>query len=251
MLPRSRFRRCPQSSQTTRSFALTWAWSQVISIALVQPSIALAIVLWAAVVWPTWVPYLQWLPGLGRLLAGRTTRAVYGGPAAACNSTAHAARRNAAGTGAAALSGRLENLALLRAAGYAAGLSPEAALIAYGTTAVMSAAMGGGARLERRAASRAAERRASCPTSEPEGSASPSIGPEMRPRSVNAVATRGDVVMRRYVLGQLQSAAEQGRRRRGAALQGASTPPRLLAVVGTVLHEARLRHAATLASSHP
>ncbi len=123
------------------------------------------------------MPYLLWIPRLGPLLAGRTNRAAV-------------AQASGAPPTDSVLTGRIENLTLVRAAGYASALSPDAAMVAYGASAVMTAAMGGVARLLKRVAD-----------SRGTGGA--------RPRAeVGAAeaAARNELVVRRYLLGQLRMA---------------------------------------------
>jgi hypothetical protein len=69
----------------------------------VHPALAAAETLWTFVLFPAALPYVIWLPRLGPLVAGQAAAALGG----------------AAGAQAASLTGRLENLTLVRAAGAA------------------------------------------------------------------------------------------------------------------------------------
>ena len=110
---------------TTLSFTIAWASGQLSSLFLVAPIVALANVVFVYAVFPAWLPWIVWIPVLGRLVAGKAAAAIV------------------TDDGGCALSGRLESLALVRAAGAASLLSGEAAVLAYGTGAVLSAAATG------------------------------------------------------------------------------------------------------------
>jgi hypothetical protein len=122
-----------------------------------------------------WVPSLLWIPRVGPFIAGRTSRA-----AAAQVMTDSV------------LSGRIENITLVRAAGYASALSPDAAVVAYGASAVLSAAMGGVMRLVKHVAAM------------PHGVAADRRRPDAS--TMNAAEARSALVVRRYLLGQLRMA---------------------------------------------
>jgi hypothetical protein len=206
-----------QPAGASRAFVLSWAWTQCFVIFLLQvsgawrrchrsitaqasailytsitsttqPAISLAIVLWGVVLWPAWVPYLLWIPRLGPLLAGRKSRAAV-------------AQASGAAPTDSVLTGRIENLTLVRAAGYASALSPDAAVIAYGASAVMATAMGGVARLLRRIAD----------SRRPAGGGGGHLvggtqrSSQQQSEAVDAAA-RSELVVRRYLLGQLRMA---------------------------------------------
>lgn len=160
---------------------------------------------------------MLWIPTLGPVLAGRTARAVFAPPPPPTPSPGAGGRSVAPPTAAASvLSGRLDNLALVRAAGYASGLTPEAAVIAYGASAVMAAAMGGVAVLARRVA----ERRISTSSSSsfgrggnrPGDPAAEGTSLESEQKTTTA-SSRSELVVRRYLLGELQAAASKRHRK--------------------------------------
>jgi len=112
-------------ASVTLSYTIAWATSQATSLFLVAPLLALASTVATFAVVPAWLPWLLWIPYVGRFVAGRAASAF------------------ATDDGGSSLSGRLENLALVRAAGAASLLPGEAAVIAYGAGGVLSAAMAG------------------------------------------------------------------------------------------------------------
>lgn len=107
------------------AWALTIGWS----FCLFQPFLFLSSVLWSFAVWPAWQPYLAWIPRLGAVLAPTPAPAALGADASTKGS----------GVSGKLLTGRLENVTLIRAAGEASRLSPDSAVVAYGATAVVSA----------------------------------------------------------------------------------------------------------------
>lgn len=234
-------------------------WTQALSILVLQPAIALVLVLWGAVLWPAWVPYVLWIPRLGPALAGRAARAAL--HATTGDPAQRTARSGAPDDSAASvLTGRIEHLTLLRAAGYASGLSPDTALLAYGASAVMTAAMGGVAKLLRRVA----ERRGSGSAA----AATPALTPAEGGPAAPPAPLRSELVVRRYLLGQLQAAEEaraaanRRRWRKGAQAAAASTAagpgaqqsaprPMMLGIVADALARSRAAGPPPPASAPP
>lgn len=118
-----------QSRETTEKMLIDFAFSQFISLCVFHPGIALLTVSWTFVIKPSWLPYLAWVPCLGRLLLG-SHAAVAGGSAESKLSSA-------------TLTGRLQNLTMVRAAGAAIMLPPDAAIIAYGVSGAVSGILNG------------------------------------------------------------------------------------------------------------
>ena len=110
----------------TSSFAVAFFTSQALTLVVIQPVAMLAVTVFTFILWPAWLPYIAWIPTLGPMLAGQA-----------------AAMLQVDGAASSSLTGRLENLTLVRAAGAASNLPPEQAVVAYGVGAVMSAAMAG------------------------------------------------------------------------------------------------------------
>ncbi len=102
---------------------MTFGLTQVLSVVVVQPLLITAGVFWALVVFPALSASLSWVPGLGALLSPP------GGQA---------------GPEAATLSGRLEHVSLVQAAGAASGLPPDHALLAFSVVSSLASAMFGG-----------------------------------------------------------------------------------------------------------
>lgn len=131
-----------QGEEATYSFMQDWAISQAFASFGLAPIAFLLVILWMYVIWPTWLPFLIWVPGLGKVLASREARAIN------------------ASDGSASLSGRMEHLTLVRAAGYASMLSPQTAILAYGASAAVAVAYGGIASAISKITGRAASKKA-------------------------------------------------------------------------------------------
>jgi len=114
-----------QSKEVTLTFTYAFLSSQAMSAFIVQPGIMFATTLFTFAILPAWLPYVIWIPIIGPILAGRTAAAL------------------SSNDGSMTLTGRMENLTLVRAAGAASALTPDAAMVAYGVTAVMGAALAG------------------------------------------------------------------------------------------------------------
>ena len=115
---------------------MAWTSGQVSSLFIVMPLSSLASTIVTFAIVPAWLPWIAWIPFLGRFFAGRAASAII------------------SDDGSTALSGRLENLTLVRAAGVASMLPGELAILSYSTSAVLSSAMMGALRA---AGSRAGE----------------------------------------------------------------------------------------------
>lgn len=95
---------------------------QAITIIVVEPLVMLVLLVLAFVIWPPIAPYVVWIPYVGAALGGQ----------AAVNTRAKGPSE--------ALTRRLEKVTLVRAAGEASKISPDAAIVAFGTEAVSHAA---------------------------------------------------------------------------------------------------------------
>lgn len=182
---------------TTQSFVIAWGTAQANSLLVVEPAVILGTIVFSFIIWPSWLPYLVWIPGLGRLLGRKAAGAVTGD--------------------ATSLTGRFDNLTMVRAAGHASQLSPENAVIAFGVSSAMSAAIDAVAtRVRRRKGKPAAG--ASVGAAQPASTAGASTGDKQDlaltavGMSVNASAAsdpsmqRHDLIVRRYLLDQLRLA---------------------------------------------
>jgi len=112
-----------RGSDTLRVFLLAFVISQATAMFVVQPLVITLGVLWALVLFPALSDALSWVPGVGALLAP---------PGAG------------SGSEASTLSGRLQHVSLVQAAGAASGLSAENSLLAFGVVGSLSSAMFGG-----------------------------------------------------------------------------------------------------------
>ena len=112
-----------QTQDVVIAFMKMWAISVAIAFLVLEPLLILGMLLAVVVVWPTVVPLIIWIPVIGPRLAGELAS-----PASASGQ---------------ALSGRMENLTLIRAAGYASALSPDAAVIAFAANAVFASVISG------------------------------------------------------------------------------------------------------------
>ena len=109
--------------KVTLSLSITWALSQGWSLFVVEPGMSFVELIITFVVRPAWLPYLLWIPHLGPIVAGKV------------------ASDMVSQDGKSILSGRMQNLTLVKAAGAASQLSPELAVVAYGFGAVISATL--------------------------------------------------------------------------------------------------------------
>jgi hypothetical protein len=180
--------------EVTLSFTYSFLLSQAMSSLAIQPAMMLAITVFAFAVWPAWMPYVIWIPVLGPLAAGKTAAALV-------------SKTGGSGT----LTGRMENLTLVRAAGAASSLPPDAALVAYGVTAVMSAALSSMTKTAARVAHGVQAAKGGA------GGAGGEGGPEDDGEGGAAYARlseaqRHELIVRRYLVAQLRT-AELARRK--------------------------------------
>jgi len=145
-----------QPESVTSSFLRAWALALGLALFVVHPLFTAVRIFVDVALTPVWAPLLLWMP-CGRTLVGREQAAAL------------------TADGSTSLSGRLEMLAIVRAAGVASRLPPEAALLALGPATAVTASMLGG------------------------------------PRRVGGVdshveAERHELIVRRYVLAQLRAA---------------------------------------------
>jgi len=164
-----------------------WLFNQAFSFFVVEPMLTGVNVILTFVVLPALLPSILWIPNVGAAVAGKV----------ACD----LANKD----GRSVLSGRMENLTLVRAAGAASMLSPEASVVAYGLGAVLSATMsriGGESLLQQR------NRRAA-------GSDNDHTDDDAF--SALTETQRNDLIVRRYVLAQLNAAEKAQRRKNNLA----------------------------------
>jgi hypothetical protein len=109
--------------KVTLSLTITWALSQGWSLFVVEPGMSFVDLIITFVIRPAWLPYFLWIPYVGPIVAGKV------------------ASDMVSQDGKTILSGRMQNLTLVRAAGAASQLSPELAVVAYGFGAVISATL--------------------------------------------------------------------------------------------------------------
>ena len=112
-----------RGSDTLRAFLLTFFFTQVVAVLLVEPFLITAGIIWALVLFPALSASLSWVPCLGSILS---PPGGIGGPEAAT------------------LSGRLEHVSLVQAAGAASGLPADSALLAFSVVSSLASAMFGG-----------------------------------------------------------------------------------------------------------
>lgn len=171
------------------SFLQAWALTMGLSLLLLEPLTKLILLFAAVVVWPALAPLLLWIPVLGPALSSALTAA---DPSSGGN----------------ALSGRMAHLTLIRAAGYASSLTPDAAVIAYAANALMASVVGA---VDVTGGSRSAEQ---------------SVG-SGHGRGGLDEQLRYELIVRRYLLFQLQAAAA------GAQASSQLKPPNSLRVLKT------------------
>lgn len=161
-----------QPHNVAMSFTASWFLSQAFTIAVFQPVIALLVVIWQYAVVPTWMRSLAWMPTIGLWL-----RRSYGDAEIASQGVGEST----------VLTGRLTNLAMVQATGYAALLPPETAILAFAEPAAVSAA------IAQASLAKARGRRSAT---------NDSVESE-------AAARRRKLLLRRYVLGLVTSASLQ------------------------------------------
>jgi len=172
-----------QGEEATYSFMQDWAISQAFASFGLAPLAFLIIILWMYVIWPTWLPYLIWVPGLGKVLASREARAIN------------------ASDGSASLSGRMEHLTLVRAAGYASMLSPQTAILAYGASAAVAAAYGGIASAVSKITGRAATKKAQLKGRNSQNGTA--TAETLAKEKELTTEQRNELIIRRYLLEQI------------------------------------------------
>jgi len=165
-----------QPREVVVSLLAAWAATLALSLLVIEPAVKAAALVWALVLWPSLSPFVLWLPVLAPLLRDRSGGGGAGAAAVDAGARGHVS--------ALLLSGRLQHLTLTRAAGYASSLSPDAAVVAFISNALLCSVLGGGA-LGRGSSEQAA-------------------------REATEADSRGALVARRYLLLQL-AAAEQRR----------------------------------------
>jgi hypothetical protein len=169
-----------QGDEATQSFISGWGVSQAFTSFVLAPSVFLLALIWQYAIWPTWLPYLIWLPVIGRTLASREARAM------------------TAADGSATLSGRMEHLTLVRAAGYASMLSPQTAIVAYGASAAVAAAYSGVASSINKIRERQAAKKAQL-----KGRSGVAAYKEQKVNEELTAQQRNELIIRRYLLEQV------------------------------------------------
>lgn len=187
-----------QPQGATVTFLESFALSQAFALFLLQPAILLFVIVFQLAIFPAWVPYVLWVPVLGPMVAGK------------------AASSMQAQAGTAALTGRLENLTLVRAAGAASMLAPDSALIAYGTTAVLGAAMGKAGEVISRITADAKRREKAR-----KGGKDEEDGTSATLASLTE-AERHELIVRRYLVAQLKVAEATRKKRSSRKLKALS-----------------------------
>lgn len=112
-----------QPREVVSSLLTSWGLTMAVSLILVEPLTKLALLVWAVLLWPALAPFLLWIPGVGPALGSRLSIA-------------------SPSSGGDALSGRMAHLTLIRAAGYASSLTPDAAVVAYAANALLGSVLG-------------------------------------------------------------------------------------------------------------
>jgi hypothetical protein len=189
-----------QPAAVTTAVVVTFFTAQAMTLFLTQPLVLLAGLVFQLAVAPAWAPYVLWIPVVGPIVAGQGAQAM------------------AAGSGATALTGRLENLTLVRAAGAASLLPPDSALVAYGAAAVLGAAMGGAGRAIAKVAARATRLKKRAEADKAANAAAGEAGGHQLSDGLSdlTVAERHELVVRRYLVAQLKAAQAEFRKRHGA-----------------------------------
>ena len=211
------------SAETTLSIVFVWLFNQAFSLFIVEPMLTGVNVIVTFVLLPAILPHILWIPSVGSAVAGKV----------ACD----LANKD----GRSVLSGRMENLTLVRAAGAASMLSPEASVVAYGIGAVLSATMsriGGESLLQQR-----------------NGRASGGRSNDDAFHELTETQ-RNDLIVRRYVLAQLNAAEKAQRRKNNLAKRlvltvSASRTLKDRVLGRTLISETKGRQGKSRNTSHP
>jgi hypothetical protein len=173
------------SADVTLSLTITWVLSQLWNLFIIEPSMSFVELLITFVIRPAWLPYLLWIPRIGPLVAGKV------------------ASDMVSQDGRSILSGRMQNLTLVKAAGAASQLSPELAVVAYGFGAVISATL---SNVEDKLLTLSKKKKS---------------GAHENPHTDTKLSQnqRNELIVHRYILAQLHSVEEAQRNRKLLAMK--------------------------------
>jgi hypothetical protein len=188
----------------TLSLTITWVISQGWSLFIIEPGMSLVDLIITFVIRPAWLPYLLWIPHLGPIVAGKV------------------ASDMVSQDGRSILSGRMQNLTLVRAAGAASQLSPELAVVAYGFGAVISATL---SNVEDKLLSLSKKKKSA---------ENKHLSEQLSAASKLSQSQRSELIVHRYILAQLHSVEEAQRHRKLLAMK--------LAKVASVKGKKRIVH---------
>ena len=192
-----------QGAATTESFLRSWVMAQVLFFFVLEPLFLGLLIVCAFILMPAALPFLSWIPCCGA-------------PSASEFTSPFESHTSGSGSGD-ELSGRLENLTLVKAAGYASACSPDLAVVGFAAPAALASVIGGASRRHAAEAAEAATLR---------GHGHKTVDAlALRSRmgfSSLGDAERYDLVVKRYAMYALRS-AEEARRARFAASHAASS----------------------------
>ena len=175
--------------KVTLSLTITWVISQGWSLFVVEPGMSFVELLITFVIRPAWLPYLLWIPHLGPLVAGKV------------------ASDMVSQDGRSILSGRMQNLTLVRAAGAASQLTPELAVVAYGFGAVISATL---SNVEDKLLNLSKKKKSA---------ENMHLNAQLSAASKLSQSQRSELIVHRYILAQLHSVEEAQRNRKLLAMK--------------------------------
>lgn len=169
------------SADVTLSLTIAWVLSQAWNLFVIEPGMSFVDLLFTFVIRPAWLPYILWIPHVGPVVGGKVASDLV------CKD------------GRSVLSGRMQNLTLVRAAGAASQLSPDLSVAAYGFGAVISATL---SNVEDKLL--AMSKKAKKSASKEELKAAAKLSQDMR----------SELIVHRYTLAQLHSVEEAQKKRK-------------------------------------
>ena len=175
--------------KVTLTLTFTWALTQAWSLFIIEPGMSFVELIIIFIIKPAWLPYLLWIPHLGPFVAGKV------------------AADMVINDGRSVLSGRMQNLTLVKAAGAASQLSPELAVVAYGFGAVISATL---SNVEDNLLTLTKNKKTGDQTN---------LKEQLSAASKLSRYQRNDLIVHRYILAQLHSVEEAQRSKKALAMK--------------------------------
>ena len=162
-------------AEVTLSLTIAWVLSQAWNMFVIEPGMSFVELLFTFVIRPAWLPYILWIPHVGPVVGGKVASDLV------CKD------------GRSVLSGRMQNLTLVHAAGAASQLSPDLSVAAYGFGAVISATL---SNVEDKLLTMSNKAKKSATSA------------ELKAAAKLSQDQRSELIIRRYTLAQLHSVEE-------------------------------------------